>query len=159
MALKPATSLETHPVGTAGLVGIINGNWERLEAIFLPLSGTTGDAVIQWDSALKKFAVRAAQAVLTYGASPAIPFTGAMIQTLALTGNASFSTTGLAAGRRVRVIITADASLRTLTFPAGWKWIGGTAPANIAASKTGILELDSTTTADSGVIARWTVEP
>lgn len=159
MAVKPTTSLETHPVGTAGLVGIINGNWERLEAIFLPLAGTTGDAVIQWNSGLKTFSVRAAQAVLTYGATPAIPFTGAMILTLALTGDVSFTTTGLAAGRRVRLFITADGTPRNFTFPGGWKWIGAAAPASIAASKTGILELDSTTGADSGVIARWTVEP
>jgi hypothetical protein len=159
MALKTTTALETHPVGTAGLNGIINGNWERLEAIFLPLKDTTGDTVIQWSTGARVFSVRAAQAVLTYGATPAIPFTGAMALTLALTGDASFSTTGLAAGRRVRVIISADASARNLTFPGTWKWIGAAAPASIAASKTGILELDSTTADDSGVIARWTVQP
>lgn len=159
MATKVTTALETHPVNTIGLNGIINQNWERLEAIFDPLRNTTGDIQIQWNSSTKVFSTRAAQAVLTYSATPAIPFTGAKTLTLALTGNVTFSSTGLEAGRETRVIVTADGTLRTLAFPGTWIWIGGAAPANIAANKTGVLELISTTASDTGVIAKWTVEP
>lgn len=156
MALLPTSGLENHPVGTTGLNGIINGNWERLEAIFLPL--VTGGRV-GWDTGNKKFTVRPFQAVLAYSATPALNVAGALVQTLALTGNATFTTSNLTAGADLRVVITADASLRTLTFPAGWKFVGSAAPANIAASKTGILEILSTSGADSGVIAKWSVEP
>jgi hypothetical protein len=49
MASQPTTNLETHPVNTAGLNGIINGNWERLEAIFLPLMAAVNGSTIAWN--------------------------------------------------------------------------------------------------------------
>jgi len=159
MALKPTTGLETHPVGTTGLNGVINGNWDRLEAIFAPLTtGGGSDIQIGWDGPNKTFRMRPAQAALTYAASMALDFVGAMAQTVALTGNATLTTTQLAAGRQLTVVFTADATPRNFTWPA-WKWIGGAAPASIAASKTGILTLLSTGTTDGAVLARWSVEP
>lgn len=160
MAITAAIRMETHPVNTAGLNGIINGNWERLEAIFLPIAGFTNGAQIGWVAgATYKFGLRAALAAITYTATPALDFNGAMTQTLALTGNATFTTSTRTAGARVTILIAADASIRNLTWPAGWKWLGAAAPATIGANKTARLELISTTTADTGVIAVWTVEP
>lgn len=159
MALLPTTNLENHPVGTTGLNGIINGNWEKLEAIFLPLATATPGGRISWDPTAKKFSLRPALAVLAYSATPTWSLAGAMIQTLALTGNATLATSNLTAGAEGKLVISCDATPRNLTFPAGWKWIGSAAPTSIAASKTGVLELLSTTTADSGVLARWKVEP
>lgn len=179
MAQLPNTELESHPTGTANLNEIINGNWERIEELFDPALGS-GDAgynavakallrdalstmvageTIVWDGA--KFSRRKPSATLSYAASVALPFASgaaAPTQLLALTGDVTFTTTGLTAGATMRVVISADASTRAFTFPA-WKWIGAAAPANIAASKTGILTLTSTTTADTGVVARWEVEP
>jgi hypothetical protein len=57
------------------------------------------------------------------------------------------------------VFITCDGSTRTLTFPAGWHFVGAAAPANIAANKRAWLQLRSTGTTDAEVIARWLVEP
>jgi len=57
------------------------------------------------------------------------------------------------------VALVGDGSSRTLTWPAGWRWIGGAAPGSLAANKIGWLELLSTTTADTGVLAQWSVEP
>ncbi len=159
MALKPTTGLETHPVNTAGLNGIINGNWERLEAIFAPLVSIANGSRIGWNAASKIFSARAAIGTIAYVASPALSFTGAVTQSITLTGNATFTTSGLSAGADLRVVIAADATLRNLTWPAGWKWIGGSAPATLAASKTAILQLVSTTALDSGVLARYIVEP
>jgi hypothetical protein len=159
MASQPTTNLETHPVNTAGLNGIINGNWERLEAIFLPLMAAVNGSTIAWNSSSKVFTVRAALASITYVASPALNLAGAATQTITLTGNATFTTSNRTAGADLQVVIAADATARNLTWPAGWKWIGGAAPTSIAASKTGVLQLISTTTADTGMIARWTVEP
>jgi len=159
MALLPTTSLENHPVNTAGLNGIINGNWARLEAMFLPLATAANGSLVTWNATTKIFTVRAALASIVYSATPALSFTGAATQTISLTGNATFSTSNLTAGAPLQVVIAADATPRNLTWPAGWKWIGAAAPASIAASKTGMLYLLSTTTADSGVVARWVVEP
>jgi len=180
MAQLPNTELETHPTGTTGLNEILSGNWERIDELFDPALGS-GDAgflafarallrdalgtmaageTIAWNGS--KFARRAPVEALTYAASVALPFgggNGAPLATLALTGDVTLTTTGLFAGGRLEVVVSADASSRAFTFPGGWKWIGGAAPASIAASKTGILTLNSTSTADAGVLARWTVEP
>jgi hypothetical protein len=64
----------------------------------------------------------------------------------------------LIAGGCVLVKISADASARNLIFPA-WKFLGSAAPVSIAANKTGLLELWSTSTTDALVLARWSVEP
>ena len=55
--------------------------------------------------------------------------------------------------------LQSDGSLRTLTFPAGWRWIGGTAPASIAANKVALLWLWSFGTEESDIVARYLVEP
>jgi hypothetical protein len=78
---------------------------------------------------------------------------------ITMAGNLTFTTQGLDAHRRMTVILVGDGSSRTLTWPAGWRWVGGTAPASLAANKVGWIELVSTTATDTGVVARWSVEP
>lgn len=159
MALLPITGLENHPVGTTGLNGIVNGNWERLESMFSALASANSDGQISFNSGTKSFTYRAGQAALTYAATTTVPFNGAVHQTLALTGNVTLASSNLAAGRRTTLVITSGASLRNLTFPAGWVFVGAAAPASIDANKTAILELVSTSAADSGVVARYAVQP
>jgi hypothetical protein len=77
---------------------------------------------------------------------------------ITLAGNLTLTTQGLAANRRMTVVLIGDGSVRNLTWPAGWRWVGGTAPATLAANKVGWLELLSTTAADSGAMAKWHVE-
>jgi hypothetical protein len=57
------------------------------------------------------------------------------------------------------VRIKSDGTPRNFMFPAGWIFIGSAAPANIAASKTGILELWCYGATEADVVARWTVQP
>ena len=61
--------------------------------------------------------------------------------------------TDLAADREVTIFLSTDASNRSLSFPAGWKFQGGAAPSTLAASKTATLTLIATSGADSGVKA------
>lgn len=75
-------------------------------------------------------------------------------QMIATSGNITFTTSNLAAGRTVTIIIS-SASTRTLTFPA-WVFVGGT-PTQILAGKTGVLTLTSTATTDAAVVAAWAV--
>lgn len=75
-----------------------------------------------------------------------------------LAHNPTFTTANLVAGRRQLLRIVCDGTPRTFTFPGTWVWLG-TAPAGIAASKTGLLSLISFSSADSGVVAKWEVEP
>lgn len=158
MALLPTTKLESHPVGSTGLNGIINGNWEKLEAIFLPLTTATPGTRISWDASAGKFLMRAAQATLAFSETPTWPLTGAVMQTLALTGNVTIATSGLTAGAEGKLMMTADGTSRTLAFPAGWKWLG-TEPTSLAASKVGLLEIFSGATTDASVVARWKAQP
>jgi hypothetical protein len=81
------------------------------------------------------------------------------LSSISLTGNLSFSLSNITAGFKCEVRIKSDGSVRNLTFPAGWVFIGSAAPASIAASKTGILELWCLGTTDADVVARWTVQP
>lgn len=158
MALLPASGLESHPAGTTGLNGIIDGNWSRLEEVFAAMLTAGPDDAFFWDATAKTFSRRPAQSALTYAGTTDVPLNSATTLTLALTGNVTLTTSARAAGRRIAVVIAADASIRTLTFPA-WKFLGGVAPTVIAASKTGLLELFSTGTTDAAILARWTVEP
>lgn len=174
MAVLTNTGLETHPAGTVNVGGIINGNWQTLEDIFNPALSSgdakyqlvlkalirgslpTDAAHLEWNGT--KLIARAGYAAVTYAASVAIDFLAALTQRISLTGNLTLTTTNLGVGRKVTVYLTADASLRTLTFPASWIWTSAM-PADIAASKAGKLELTSTTGADTGVFASWTVAP
>ena len=156
MALLPIIGLETHPLGTVGVNGILNNNWERLQEVFEDLDD---NVVIDWNSTTKKFSVRPLFGTQTYLATTNLTPAVGLTQRVALTGNVTFITSGLVAGRNFSMIVAADGSTRNLTWPVGWTWVGGTAPATIAANKTGLLEILPTTGADSGVIARWTVQP
>jgi hypothetical protein len=84
--------------------------------------------------------------------------TGYSGKRLTLGGNLTLTASGHGYGRYILMRIVCDGSLRTLTFPAGWKFVGSAVPANIAANKTGLLELWCFGTTDSDVVAKWLVE-
>lgn len=90
-------------------------------------------------------------------ATTALDFANNELQEISIAANTTFTGTGYAIGKSKVVKITTDATLRTLTFPAGWVFVG-TKPADQAASKTGILSLTSFTAIESGVIASYAVE-
>lgn len=78
-------------------------------------------------------------------------------QTISLTGNITFTTSNRASGRTVTIRLICDATQRSLTFPAGWVFIG-TKPSNIAASKTAVLSLSFFGTADTDCVAAYGVQ-
>lgn len=80
-----------------------------------------------------------------------------LYRTLSISANTTFTGTNYAVGKQQVYFVTSDGTLRTLTFPANWVFMGPE-PADIAASKTGVLSLLSTTTADTGVRAAWAVQ-
>ncbi len=95
---------------------------------------------------------------LTYAATTNIDFTAANFRTETLTGNVTFTTSNLAAGRSVTIRIIGDSSTRTLTFPA-WKFVGAAAPASLAANKVAILTITSFGATDANCIAAYSAEP
>jgi hypothetical protein len=90
--------------------------------------------------------------------SVALDFAGADFRTqAALTGDITYTASNYAAGRSMTIRVTNGATLRTLTFPAGWVFVGAK-PTNIAASKVGILTLTSFGTVEADVVAAWSVQ-
>ena len=96
---------------------------------------------------------------LTYSSTAAIDFATESIQTVTLTGDVTFTTANLAAGRSKTVRIICDSSTRAFTFPVGWVFVGTAAPATAIASKTGVLSLTAFGTADSTVVAAYAAQP
>lgn len=98
---------------------------------------------------------------LVYAATTVLNFDGADYQTVALTGDIDFASSlnRPAAGyaKAIAVIIEADGSDRTLTFNANWTFMG-TAPADIAANKVGVLSLTATGPAEADVVCAYYVE-
>lgn len=78
-------------------------------------------------------------------------------RTISLTGNITFTTSNRASGRTVVIRVICDSTQRTLTFPAGWVFVGSK-PANIAASKTAVLSLTFFGTADTDCVAAYGVQ-
>jgi hypothetical protein len=63
------------------------------------------------------------------GASPTINWNNGNVQTVTLTGNATFTFTNPLAGGRYLLLLTQDSTgSRTVTWPASVKWSGGVAP-------------------------------
>jgi hypothetical protein len=96
---------------------------------------------------------------ITYGAMVALDFASldAQYRTISLTGNLELTTSNLANGRTLVIRLVADANQRTLTFPTDWKFLG-TKPANIAASKVGVLSITAFGTTNADVVAAYAVQ-
>lgn len=99
------------------------------------------------------------QEALPYAGTINLDFNGFGGKRIALTGNTSFTSGAFGFGKQMIVRVVCDTSTRTLVWPAAWKWVGAAAPANIAANKTGLLQLWCFGTSEGDVVARWLVEP
>jgi hypothetical protein len=84
-------------------------------------------------------------------ASPALP----VYRSLTMTGATTFTTSNLGIGRSVSVRLVAGAAERTVTFPAGWTWLGGATPTSVPADKVAMLSFVAYGTADTDVVAAW----
>lgn len=91
------------------------------------------------------------------GTTPAIAFLPTpQVRTITLSGNTTFSASGMAKGYRYTLFITCDGTGRTLSFPA-WTWLEGT-PASIVASKGMQIDLTCTSTTAGSVFAVYGVQ-
>lgn len=81
---------------------------------------------------------------------------GDWIITRNITGNVNFSVYAYQAGSRRTVRLVGDGSTRTLTFPAGWVFLG-TKPTELASGKVGVLSLISFGANEANCVAEWGV--
>lgn len=84
-------------------------------------------------------------------ASPSLP----VYRSLNMTGATTFTTSNLGVGRSVSLRLVAGAAQRTVTFPAGWSWLGGGTPAAVPADKVALLSFVAYGPADTDVVAAW----
>ena len=96
--------------------------------------------------------------VLAYAASLNLDFATFGLKKISLTGNLSLTASNMQNGRNLLVRLACDATTRTLSFPATWRWLVTAAPTNIAANKVALLHLLCASGAESDVTARWEVE-
>lgn len=126
MAALPTTALETHPVGTAGINGVINGNWDTLEAIFEPLGSAVAGHSIQWDAGLKKFALRPGPQTLVDAASIAWNLAAGDIATVTLGDNRTLANpTNPRAGTFILKVVQDGTGSRTLALDTNYRTQGG----------------------------------
>lgn len=179
MALLPNTRLETHEAGLQNLAGIINGDWKQIEKIFNPAltapdpvwllpmraflrsSAAIADgAQLVFDPNVGKFIARPGFTALVNSGTININFKAGLIQRPAsdLSVDTVFTFSGLIEGFVTELIIKGDATGRALTWPASIIWMQAM-PTAIPAGKVLLVKFRATTTASSGVVASWEVQP
>jgi hypothetical protein len=79
-------------------------------------------------------------------------------RSLILTGNVAFTTTNVGLGCQMSLRLAAGGSPRNLSFPAGWKFLGGAAPSTLAAGKVAVLALTCYGNVDSDTVAGYAAE-
>ena len=86
-----------------------------------------------------------------------VDFNEDQLQVISIAANTTFTGVNYAIGKSKTIFITTDATLRTLTFPAGWVFQGAK-PADQAASKVGTLTLTCISSIEAGVRCAYAVE-
>jgi major tropism determinant Mtd-like protein len=152
----PATVLT--PQTVAGPLLLTGGDSET-QGLSVTNQAGVNQLLVSKDAQIKD--LRGQSFAFTYASSIDISFAldTHWLMRLSLTGNVTFTSSGWLVATYKRLKITSDGSVRTLTFPGNWKFIGAAAPANIAANKVGVLELWCDGTAETDVCARWHVQP
>jgi hypothetical protein len=151
--LDPGNTLVTQEI--KGPVNLTGGDLET-PALCVTYPTFLGDLTANGEAEVKCLTIQ--QEALAYAATVNLNFRAFGGKRLALAGNVTFTTSNLGFGRELLVRLVADGSARTLAFPAGWKFVGGAAPASLAANKTALLRLWSFNTTDADVLAHYLVE-
>lgn len=136
MSLLSITGLETHETGTENLNAIINGNWAIIEALFGGGLGMT---------------------TITYAASVDVSVsTSKPVNKIALTGNVAITVTDMGAGRFRWLILSADGTDRTVTWPVGSVWASAQMLTIPAGTTVVVLILSQTALASGLVLCSFT---
>jgi hypothetical protein len=92
------------------------------------------------------------------GLSPVVDFSPELpsFRTINLSGTTAFSASNYGSGRAVSVRMVAGASTRAISFPNGWKWLGGgSGPTSVPANKVAMVSVVSYGSDESDVVAGW----
>ena len=114
----------------------------------------TDDTGTAFNLTLDRFNTLTPAASVAIDTSPALP----VFNSLALNQNTTFTTSNLGNGRSASVRVVGDASTRTLSWPAGWTWLGSGPPSSLTANDVGYLSITAYGVADTDVVAAWSYE-
>lgn len=140
----------------AGPLNLAGGDSENY-GLSVTSQASFNQVLVNADAQIKRLILL--QEALIYATNVSLNFQTFGGKRLALTGNVTFSATGHLFGAYLIVRIVCDGTNRTLGFPAGWKFVGGAAPATINAGKTALLQLWCFGVNDAEVVAQYAVEP
>jgi len=148
----------SNPAGPSFLKKAADGSWSVDTTTYAPLSGATFSGTVTAPA----FTSTGAVSARTFSGSvasttTALDFATETFKTISIAAATTFTASNYSAGRTVTVRVTSDATLRALTFPTGWVFVG-TKPTSIAASKTGILTITSFGTTEANCVAAWAVQ-
>jgi hypothetical protein len=152
--LNPGSNLTLQTI--SGPLNLSGGDSETY-SLAVANQANFNQVIINADAQIKRLLLL--QEALAYATGVNINFQTFAGKRLSLAGNVTFSGSGYLFGAYVILRIVCDASLRTLGFPSGWKFMGAAAPASIAASKTALLRLWCFGTNETDVVAHYLVEP
>lgn len=155
LVLVPGNPLAVQTV--ASTVQITGGDSDTFGLIVI--NEARFDALINAQAGIYPRRIQMQHEGVIYAASVNLDFNGVAHKRIDLGGNLSLTATNMDYGKSLLLRLAADGSTRTLSFPAGWRWVGSTAPANLAANKLALLRLECFGTADGDVLARYLVEP
>lgn len=96
---------------------------------------------------------------LAYSATTNLDFDADDYRSVTLAGDITFTTSNRGAPKALSIRIIGDGSIRTLTFPAGWKFVGAAAPTMLAANKEAILSVTCFGANDADIRAAYAAEP
>lgn len=153
VVLTPGNPLALQTINS--LVDITGGD-DDTTAFSVVHQAAFNDVLINALASIRRLHVHQEQ--IPYAGNIALNFGSFGSKRITLTGNVAFSAVGMGFGYYLNVRIQSDGSARSMTWP-GWKFVGGAAPASIAANKTAILHLWCFGLSDADVVAQYVVEP
>ncbi len=151
--LNPGSALTVQTI--SGPLALTGGDSENA-GLSVQNQASFNQVLVNADAQVKRLVLL--QEALAYATNVNLNFQTFGGKRLALAGNVTFSASGHLFGSYIILRIVCDGTNRTLGFPAGWKFVGGAAPASINANKTALLQLWSFGTTDADVVAQYAVE-
>ncbi len=80
-------------------------------------------------------------------------------QTIALTGNPTFTTSDIIPGTTVTLFLSAGGSTRTLAWPVAWIPVGAVLPTTLASGKLAAVTVTATSTTDASCVVAYAAQP
>jgi hypothetical protein len=155
LVLDPGNPLLLQEIESS--VSITGGDSDSFGLIVI--NGARFDAIITAQAGIYPRRIQMQHEAIIYAPSVNLDFNGVAHKRVALAGNLSLTATNMDYGKSFLLHIAADGSARTLSFPAGWRFVGAAAPASIAANKIALLQLHCFGVNEADVVARYLVEP